>query len=159
MPTTRRGMEPREAEIQRNALAWLKTRGIAAFRRNVIGVRAVHNGKPRFIRAGEPGMADVYGLMPPAVMPAAARETWGRFGRAFELEIKRPAQRPRLDQVLWLQRINAITGAAFWVTSVDMLDRVMTCLLSGGRVEYLETTRRYGNIVGPSGDYDCVWPD
>lgn len=145
--STRKPPAPREAEIQRNALAWLKANGIAAWRRNVaaIDIPAVGNSKRRFFRAADAGQSDVWGILPD--------------GRHMEIEIKRPGERPTLAQILWLTRINELTGAAFWVQDVATLERVVRCLMAGGRVEYLTTTRRYGEATGPSGDFDIVHPD
>lgn len=155
MSTTRtRKARPLEAEIQRNALAWLKAQGIAAWRRNVAAmpIPAAGGQKRRFLRAAEPGQSDLWALLPVAC--------GGNPGcRHLEIEIKRPGERPTLAQVLWLTEINRLTGAAFWIDSLAILERVVACLRAGGRVEYLETTRRYGEATGPSGDYDCVWPD
>lgn len=143
--------KPLEKVVQRQALAYLKQMGIAAYRRNVIAVPAEYQGRRRFIRAGEPGQSDIWGVLP---------NTTGRhFGRHFEAECKRPGERPTLDQVMWLTTMNVITGAAFWFDSIGILATVIDCLRTGGRVQYLDTVRRYGKIEGPSGDYDLVWPD
>ena len=140
---------PRESAIQREALAYLASQGIRAFRRNVVAVKAEYKGKRRIIRAGSPGQSDIWGIF----------ATDDGTGRHFEAECKRPGERPTLDQVWWLLRMNAITGAAFWFNSVPMLDKVMRCLMLGGRVEYHAGTQRYGRETGPTSDYDIIWPE
>lgn len=152
---------PLEAEIQRSALRWLEANGIPAWRRNVITVPipATATTARRFVRAAEKGQSDIWGVIP-ADRIAPDGKSAHLFGRHFEAEVKRPGERPTLDQVRWLERLNAITGgAAFWFDRLEILERVMRCLRAGGVVEYLGTQRKYGKIWGPSGDYDIVWPD
>lgn len=141
---------PRESAVQKRALAYLHSRGIIAHRRNVVAFPVVHEGRRRFVRAGKPGQSDIWGLMP--APPGAVSPWW----RHLEIEVKRPRERPTLEQVLWLTAVNDLTGAAFWFDDLKILESVVDCLMAGGRVVYLETTRRYGGITGPSGDYDLA---
>ena len=151
---TRKPPPPRESEIQRSCLAWLKAHGYFAYRRNVMAMAGEYNGKRRFVRAGERGMSDITGLIPRNRLPLGAQ-----WARPFDVEIKRPGKRPTLEQVHWLRHTNTLTGAAFWVTDLTMLERVMACLSAGGRVEYAAETKRYGKTCGPSDAYGIVWPD
>lgn len=163
MKTRMKAPRPRESEIQRNAITWLRHHGVFVCRRNVITVpiAATATTRRRFVRAGQPGMSDLWGLIPP---PGVVRDVFAKDAhierwRYFDAECKRPGERPTLAQVEWLIGMNRMTGTSFWFESIDMLERVMRCLLAGGRVEYAETTRRYGEAVGPSGDFDVIWPE
>jgi hypothetical protein len=143
--------KPREAEIQKTAIAVLEAMGWRVFRRNVGATSGSHNGKRWFVRFASPGQSDLWGLMPPP--------PGDRWWRPFEAECKRPGERPALAQVRWLMAMNEITGSAFWFDSLDILERVARCLAAGGYVEYVPTHRKYGESEGPSGDYDIVYPD
>lgn len=155
----RKPLKPREAEIQKTAIAVLKANGIVVYRRNVMAMGGEHKGKKWFVRAGEPGQSDLWGIIPPRVLTPEARTTWGRWGRHFEAECKRPGERPTLDQIIWLIAMNEVTGAAFWFNSTEVLAKVMRCLILGGGIEYVPGTQRYGKASGPSSDYDLVYPD
>lgn len=146
MTRTLRLPKPLEKTVQRDALQWLAANSIPAWRRNIIAVPAEYNGRKRFIRSGEPGQSDLWGLL----------RIYHGLVVHFEAECKRPGEYPTLDQVLWLRRINELTGAAFWFDRIEILERVIRHLRSGGRVEYLPGTRRYGKATGPTGDYDLV---
>jgi hypothetical protein len=149
---------PLEKDVQSESLGLLKSNGIEAFRRNVMAMGGEHKGKRWFVRAGEPGMSDIWGIIPGTLTRQAAG-AWKGLPRHFEAECKRLGERPTLEQVLWLIRMNDLTGAAFWFDSTEVLVKVMRCLIAGGRVVYLDTTRRYGKATGPSGDYEIDWPD
>lgn len=112
-----------EAEIQTAVMAWLAATGSAVIRRNVAGPRKLAGG--HYVRLGHKGQADLYGKSPT--------------GAHLEIEVKRPGQRPRPEQVDWLVRMNGSgrdRSAAFWVTSVDDLSQIMCRLEQGWRVVY-----------------------
>lgn len=149
---------PLESEVQASIVASLRGLRCEVFRRNVIAVPipAEGNSARRFVRAGEPGMSDLWGFYPVETRgPAVEVASWNH----FEIEAKRPGERPTLDQVLWLRRVNRLTGAAFWADSADAAARVMTHLIAGARIEYLPTTRRYGGTFAVGDEYDIVYPE
>ncbi len=122
---------PLEAEVQTsvinilNRLKWeVCVRRVGAMK---IGTR--------FIRFEKPGRADLYG-------------TIGRDGRHFELEIKRPGERPSALQMQWLRSHNNDHNVGFWVDSTIVLMKVARHLMIGGCVEYTDGT-----------DYDLVFPE
>lgn len=158
MPKTARKPRPAiplESEVLKDCIATLKRLSVPHWRRNVAAVTAEYKGKRRFIRAGQPGQSDIWGL----ILPNCTIQQHPTFlARHFELEIKRPKQRPTLDQVLWLRSTNLLTGASFWVDDPVFLEKVMLALQRGGLIAYQDGTQRYGGIDGPTSDYDVEMP-
>ena len=74
------------------------------WRRNVLAIPMVHNGKKRFLKAGEPGQSDIYGI-------------WN--GVHCEIELKRPGKTPTEDQKRYLLDIRSLGGIAIWCDSLD----------------------------------------
>jgi hypothetical protein len=142
---------PLEKSIQKGAIDLLDFYGVEAFRRNTGAMKASHKGRSRLIRFANPGASDLWGVH---------RET----GIHWEVEIKRPEERPRLDQVEWLLRHHRLGAVAFWVDNLDTLDSILFHLEAHGcGIAYLPTTRVYRvkdrdigwtSIEGPSGDFD-----
>lgn len=82
------------------------------FRRNVGGRPWVDKkGKKRVVLFGLSGQSDLWGLIPE------------QRGRHFECEVKRAGEVPTLEQYGWMQRVREAGGVAFWVDSVEMLER------------------------------------
>jgi hypothetical protein len=104
-----------EADVQKSILAYLKYMGVRAWRQNVGAVSAEHNGRKRFVRFGERGAADVHGVLPG--------------GRYIAVEVKKPGKKPTDAQLLWLRAIDAAGGLAFWASSVEEVQRVVTAVL------------------------------
>ena len=142
---------PKESVVQRKAIKSLQSLGWVVLRRNTGAIKATYKGRERFVRFSEKGASDLYGFMPPP-----PGERWWR---PFDAECKRMGERPRLDQANWLIARNELTGSAFWFDSIDILEHIAVCLTRGGNILYLPTTRKYGGIIGPSGDFDLVFGD
>ena len=110
-----------ERDIQKAALEFLNILPGARFwRRNVIAVPAEYNGKKRFIRAGQAGQSDLWGLY---------------YGVHCEIEIKRPGEKPTESQAQWIEEIRRLGGIAFWIDSTEDLDKKL-------RDELVLTVRR-----------------
>lgn len=131
---------PLESVILKDCMAVYKRLGIPAWRRNVAAMVAEGQGKRRFIKAGEKGQADTWGILPG--------------GRHLEFEAKRPGNKPTLDQALWLRSTNEAGGASFWADSPEVMERVLRCLVAGGSIHFLDTTWKYEGIEGPGADYN-----
>lgn len=58
---------PRESDVQRSIIGWLKLRRIPHWRNNTGGVQAEYKGRSRFIRFGEPGLPDIVCIAPGGV--------------------------------------------------------------------------------------------
>ena len=101
--------KPLEKEIMQGCIAVMELAGWRVFRRNTATMYASYNGKTRCIRAGQPGMADLWAVLPD--------------GRHAEIEIKRPGNRPGPFQLAWLRSMADIGGhrgsVAFWCDSVE----------------------------------------
>jgi hypothetical protein len=136
---------PLESDVQREGIATLQAFGWLVYRRNVGAMSGTHAGKSWFVKFSEKGQSDTWAIM--------------RCGRHAEIEFKRYGKRPTLDQVLWLRKVNARTGAAFWVDSLAYLWTVAKALSEGAVIQYHDTKWMYGKAEGPSGDYDVVWPE
>ncbi len=133
-----------EKEVLKNGMGLLRDLGCEVFRRNTGAFSGVHKGKSWFVKFSDKGASDVWGFL------------CDGHATHFEWEAKRLGERPTLDQVKWLRRINAITGAAFWTDSVATLEIVAQHLIAGGRIEYLDTMWRFGKVESLGGDYDLV---
>lgn len=101
---------PKESDIQRACLGYLRLRGWLAWRNNSGAVTASYKGKRRFFRFNSaPGSSDLF-----FVAPA------GRFGC---VEVKRPGNEPTEIQASWLETVRRAGGVALCVHSVDELIR------------------------------------
>ncbi len=138
----RKPKPPLESVILKDCMAVYKRLGIPAWRRNVAAMVAGEGKKRRFVKAGEAGQSDTWGILPG--------------GRHLEVEVKRPGNKPTLDQTLWLQSTNLAGGESFWVDDAKILENVLGELMAGGTIVYQETKWKYGKIEGPGADYD-VW--
>lgn len=69
-------------------------------RRNVVAYRI----EGRKVRCGRKGQADLTGTIPRGP----------NRGKRLEIEVKRPGERPRPEQLQWLADVRAWGGIAFW---------------------------------------------
>lgn len=125
--------QPKEAEIQRAILEFLKLHGIFCWRQNTGAFRLMNNGKSRFVRAGFPGISDILGILPRwwyegkkrglvrAISTATSMPP--DVGQFLAIEVKRPGEKPTLDQQAFLQAVKANGGIAFVAHSVDDVRR------------------------------------
>lgn len=125
-----------ERVIQREAVAWLRSRGVDVQRRNVGSMSGEHKGKRWHVRYGEPGACDLWFVLP------------GQSGRHCELEIKRPGNWPRDNQILYMLRMNAQGAAAFWIYDISTLEHVYGKLVAGWHV-----------AMRADGTYDMAGPE
>lgn len=154
--------KPKEADIQRDCLATLKSMGIQVWRRNVSAMFGEYKGKSWAVRSGEPGQSDSWGIFPKRYYVRNVAHECDRPGHHFELEFKAPKKRPTLAQILWLRSTNETTGASFWADNESTVVKVMLLLLAGARIVYGDGQESYANpdkhckgrVMGPSSDYD-----
>lgn len=106
----------RESKIQRSIIVRLERLGIMLCRRNV---GAMEKGD-RFIRFGKAGQADLWGV--------------DNNARHWEIETKRPGNRPTPGQLEWLKTMSAIGCVAFWTDSANIAERVAEAILAGGKI-------------------------
>ena len=120
MPTRKLPRE-RESSVQKTVRAALDLRGIVTYRRNVV----LYPINGRYVRAGEKGQADLYG--------------WERVtGRHWEIETKRPDERPTEDQLVWLKQCTADGAVAFWCDNARTAENVADAIQAGGRIVWHE---------------------
>lgn len=107
----------RESKIQRSIVVRLSRLGVELLRRNV---GAMRDGE-RFIRFAAAGQSDLWGT--------------DCQGRHWEIEVKRPGNRPTLRQLAWLKKMTARGCPAYWADSANIAERVAEAiLLHGGRI-------------------------
>lgn len=149
---------PPEREVQATCCDILAAHGCRVERRNT-GVMRVEDptrkGGYRYVRFGEDGAADLFGEFPS--------------GRAYNLEVKREGERPRLEQVRWLRSANR-WAPAFWVESAEELERFLPPLIEGASIIYRPGKWRFrveievpggGKVkdwlMEAGGDFDIGW--
>ena len=125
---------PLEDVVKAECLKWLNNQPhIWAWRRNIAAIAMPQKkGPPRWIRFGQPGMADltgIVGVMVEVVHPVSLDgEREGgialdeRFGVHLEVEVKRAGAKPNPDQAAWLAAADAAGAIAIWAHSVEMLE-------------------------------------
>ncbi len=100
---------PREADVLKACLDYLRLRRIPAWRQNQGAVAGEHKGKRRFLRfAAVDGISDILGLLPPS-------------GRLLAVECKRPGGKLSAHQQVFLKMIEAAGGLALCVDDVRQL--------------------------------------
>ena len=124
-------MKPKEteAQIQRAVLEYLKLRGVFCWRQNTGSFRMNYNGKDRYIKVGFPGISDILGILPRWWYPGGKSGLVRAIGtptsippdvgQFIAIEVKRPGQKPTLDQQAFLAAVKANGGIAFVATSID----------------------------------------
>jgi hypothetical protein len=105
----------RESALYKPMLAWLKLRGVFAWRNNTGAFKGEHNGKTRFIRFGFSGISDILGILPG--------------GRALAIEVKMPGNPPTGPQIAFLDAVKAQGGVAFIATGIDDIERELEGLI------------------------------
>ena len=137
-----------EREVMATCIDILAAHGCRVERRNS-GVMRIEDPKRRggfrFVKFGEEGAADLFGEFPG--------------GRAYNLEVKREGERPRLEQVRWLRATNR-WAPAFWVESADELLRFLPALIEGCRVVYRPDKWRFRvelDLPGGGKAKDWIW--
>jgi hypothetical protein len=140
--------KPLERVVLASALRLLRRYGCKVFRRNVGGEVRYYRGKRRFVSWGQPGAADLWGILP------------DKHSRHFECEIKRPGKRPRARQVKWLRTMNSPGTPAFWTDNLEDLERIIRALIQGGRVEFIQEVKIYRErgrkLVELCGDFEVI---
>jgi VRR-NUC domain len=105
--------EPKEADILRDCLTWLKLHGVFCWRQNQGAITGEHNGKRRFLRfTSMAGVSDILGILAPS-------------GRLLAVETKRPGRKPTPEQEAFLDVIRQCGGVAVCVHSIDELEQAL----------------------------------
>ena len=96
-----------ETQITKGCLDWLNmVPGVQCWRQNTGGREWIDmNGKKRYVQFGEPGQADITGIGPQGVR--------------IEIEIKRPGEDLRPNQLIWQAFIQDRGGIVFECDSLD----------------------------------------
>lgn len=106
--TEAKARKPLESDIQRAVLAFLDHHPrVLVWRMNTGAMRVTgKGGRPRVMRFGRPGQADITGLIRP-------------WGVRLEIEVKRPGEKQTEEQVAFGLAIGAAGGVYIVVHSVD----------------------------------------
>ena len=118
--STARMPRERESKIQSSIKVRLARLGVTLWRRNV---GAMQEGD-RFIRFSAPGQSDLWGV--------------DRMGRHWEIECKRPGNKPTPKQLEWLKAMSDRGCVAYWADSASIAERVAEAVLQGGLIKWHE---------------------
>jgi hypothetical protein len=109
----------KETDIVRACLDWLTLHRIKAWRMNNTGiydpVKKIHR---RF--QGLRGVSDILGILPQRVRLADGGAE--QFGNFLAIEVKKPGEKPRAEQVEFLHDIRTAGGIALCVHSLRELE-------------------------------------
>lgn len=98
-----------EKDIQKQILDWLRLHGATAIRVNSGAMAGDYKGKKRFVRMNDTvGCSDILCC-------------WR--GRFVAIEVKRPGNKPTLDQESFLQTVERSGGLAIVAYSVDDVEK------------------------------------
>lgn len=114
----------RESKVQRAIVVRLSRLGVRLWRRNTGAMTATHNGKTRHVRFAAPGQSDLWGV--------------DRKARHWEIEVKRPGNKPTEKQMEWLKEMTARGCVAYWADCPNIAERVAEAILAGGRIVWRE---------------------
>ena len=107
----------RESKVLRSVMVRLRHRfGIRLFRRNIGAIRE----GDRFVRFGRAGESDLWGI--------------DSSGAHWEIEVKRPGNRPTSKQLAWLREMHELGCIAIWSDSANDIERIAEAVLAGGKV-------------------------
>lgn|SRR3990167_5835796 len=99
--------QPKESEIQKMILDYMRLRGIFCWKNNSVGIFKQSTG--RYIKVGIRGISDIIGITPQ--------------GRLIAVEVKRPGNHPTHEQKSFLEQIKAKNGIGLCVHSLEELER------------------------------------
>lgn len=118
---------PLERDVQASILSLLELLRIPHWRTNAGGgYRLGRGGKPQLIAAAPEGWPDICGWVP--------RRDARQDGRFLGIEVKRPGEVPRPEQITVLRRINDDGGVAFWADSLGVCHTALRQVLDGASV-------------------------
>jgi hypothetical protein len=97
--------KPKESDIQKTILDFLKLNDIFVYPSKAAGVSIDEGGKKRFYRTGIPGLPDITGVL--------------EGGIALYIEVKRPGKKLSGVQSEFIGNVNDLGGVAFVATSIE----------------------------------------
>lgn len=121
----------RESKVQASIKTRLVRLGVTLWRRNV---GAMTDSRGNHVRFAAPGQSDLWGV--------------DRTGRHWELECKRPGNKPTPKQLEWLKSMTERGCVAYWADSANIAERVAEAILAGGRI-----------VWGEGCEFDVEMPD
>lgn len=129
---------PLEREVLAGVAAAIALLGLEIHRNNTGAARLPgRGGKPQLVRFGQAGAGDFAGWLPG--------------GRHVEIEVKRPGQRPRPEQLARLVRINAAGGVGFWVDDAAVAESILRHVAAGAYVVIDDRGRQW--VVRPDSEH------
>ena len=106
--------QPKESEIQKAILDYLRLRGIFCWKTNNVGIFKQSTG--RYIKVGVGGISDIIGITPQ--------------GRLIAVEVKRKGKSPTPEQKLFLEQIIAKKGIGFVAYGIEDCEKELKQFLS-----------------------------
>jgi hypothetical protein len=125
---------PLEKQLARAGVDFLRLRGVVVRRRNTGGRHwRKKDGTIGYVQFNETGACDYWFIYK---------------GRHCEMECKRPGERPKKHQLIYMKTVNLEGGFAFWTDSDRILERsIWPALVAGLDI-----------VIHDNGDYDFVDP-
>ena len=108
----------RESDVLSACLQFLALKGVFCWRQNQGAIPLKDGGYRRF--TGMKGVSDILGILPQTV--EVVGEGPVKFGNLLGVEVKRPGEKLRPEQVEFLARVNERGGICLCVHSVQELD-------------------------------------
>jgi hypothetical protein len=112
------GFTNRESDVLAGCLQLLALKGIFCWRQNQGAIPLKEGGYRRF--NGRKGISDILGILPQMV--EVVGEGRVKFGNLLGVEVKRPGEKLRPDQVEFLAHVNEQGGIGLCVHSVKELE-------------------------------------
>ena len=103
----------REGKVQKAIMVRLSRLGVKLWRRNI---GAMTDKAGNFVRFAAPGQSDLWGV---------------HEGRHWEIEVKRPGNKPTPTQLKWLKEMTAQGCVAYWADNPTTAELVAEAVLSG----------------------------
>ena len=98
-------MKIKESQIQKAIMDYLKRKKILCFKHRNVGIYKQATKSYIPLAYGEKGISDIIGCLPD--------------GRFLAIEVKRPGNKPSIEQADFLARVNAMGGLGLIAYSID----------------------------------------
>ena len=114
------GSSRRESDLQAAVLQAVNLiPGVVMWKSGAGAFRMTYKGKTRFVRMGRKGVSDLVGWKRYPLASLSGLMTIYGWARFIALEVKRPGEKPTLEQQAFLDLVKRDGGVAGVVTSVE----------------------------------------
>ena len=114
------GSSRRESDLQAAVLQAVNLiPGVVMWKSGAGAFRMTYKGKTRFVRMGKKGVSDLVGWKRYPLASLSGLMTIYGWARFIALEVKRPGEKPTLEQQAFLDTVKAAGGIAICARSVS----------------------------------------